>query len=157
MRISRDWWTKSLLCCPSQTFGTTRRKSGNQAYMALLGSGTAIAWRKFSENKTLNDSLQLLDSIFSLYIAYKTFTTKLSSGYRKIKEKNDTPKKFPEIFFKKIAPPPSANFLMMVSGNFFWEPLGIFYSEKKNFLDPKLQQNVNQIYLMMFIWSFYTL
>ena len=41
--VSRDWWTKSLLCCPSQTFGTTRRKSGNQAYMALLGIGTAIA------------------------------------------------------------------------------------------------------------------
>ena len=29
--------------------------------------------------------------------------------------------------------------------------------EKKNLLDPKLQQNVNQMYSMMFVWSYYTL
>ena len=27
--------------------------------------------------------------------------------------------------------------------------------EKKNLLDPKLQQNVNQMYSMMFVWSYY--
>ena len=53
------WWTKSLLRCPSQTFGTPRRKRGNRACTAILGSGTTIAWKTFLENKTLNDSLHL--------------------------------------------------------------------------------------------------
>ena len=29
--------------------------------------------------------------------------------------------------------------------------------EKKNLLDPKLQQNINQMYSMMFVWCYYIL